>query len=177
MGRCLRRDGKLDGPDFRSKNVSWLDVLILPFIFFGRAAISFLILLYQFNYTTNIALATRALDILWNSTTNQIMLWFFLVFWAILRMQPIQLFLSLLFNLFKIVLYTLFGIPVVLYSFYKGVYNFGPKHYRKRGFWEIVLNPVPEQFETSTNKRMIRVTRERPAPIRRKLYLLGWDGR
>ena len=93
------------------------------------------------------------------------MLWFFVIYWAILRLYPVQLCLSLLLKLIKITCYALFGIPIVLYVFYKGVYNFGPKHYRKREFWEIITNPMPEKFETSTNKKLIRVTREQPAPI------------
>ena len=35
-----------------------------------------------------------------------------------------------------------FVIPITFYTFFKHVYDFGPKH-RKRSFLDILLNPVP----------------------------------
>jgi hypothetical protein len=40
------------------------------------------------------------------------------------------------------VLCTIFIVPVVFYTFYKSVYDFGPKH-RKRTLMDIITNPVP----------------------------------
>jgi len=35
-----------------------------------------------------------------------------------------------------------FTIPITIYTFFRGVYDFGPK-WRKRTFIDILLNPVP----------------------------------
>ena len=78
----------------------------------------------------------------------------------------------------KTTFYTFFGIPIVLHSFYKSVYNFGPKHYRKRGLWEIITEPVPTNFlETLQHKnQLFGSVRQQPSPIKRKLLQKGWDG-
>ncbi len=40
-----------------------------------------------------------------------------------------------------------FIIPIMIYTFFWGVYDFGPKS-RKRTLFDILLNPVPEiEFE------------------------------
>lgn len=165
MGRSLRRVGKLDGPDARTKNVTWLDIMLLPFIFFGRAAITFLTILFQFNYKTNITRATKAIDIIWDSTSEQVMLWFFIILWAIFRLYPVKLCFWLMSVSFKITFYTLFGIPIVFCAFFKSVYNFGPKHYRQRGLWEIITEPVPtNSLEIRPHKKkLFGSTRQRPA--------------
>ena len=81
----------------------------------------------------------------------------------------------------------LFGVPIVFYAFFKSVYDFGPKHYRQRGLWEIITEPVPSNLESRERKRArlrtrtrVRefdclILRQRPAPVKRKLLRRGWD--
>jgi hypothetical protein len=40
------------------------------------------------------------------------------------------------------ILHWSFNVPIVLFTFFHGVYNFGPKHYQWSLF-NILLNPVP----------------------------------
>ena len=42
-GSSLQGDGNLDGPDTRRKEITWLGIMLLPFIFFGQAPVTFLI--------------------------------------------------------------------------------------------------------------------------------------
>ncbi len=40
------------------------------------------------------------------------------------------------------ILHWIFIVPIILFTFFRNVYNFGPKH-RKRSLFEILCNPVP----------------------------------
>ena len=75
------------------------------------------------------------------------MLWSFIIFWGIFKLYPVQLCFWLLSMSIKATFYTFFGIPIVIYAFFKSVYDFGPKQYRKRGLWEIITQPVPTKFD------------------------------
>jgi hypothetical protein len=48
--------------------------------------------------------------------------------------------------LFLMVLCLVFIVPIVFHSFYKSVYDFGPKHC-KRSFWDILTQLVPGTIE------------------------------
>jgi hypothetical protein len=119
--------GKLDGPELRREII--MDCFLLPFIFSIWAAISFLLLFQQLLPATISFLA---------SLLNQVFQWLlFLIqlFFTTRLGQILWFFLSM-------TLCTMFIVPIVFHSFYKSVYNFGPKH-RKGSFWEIMTQPVP----------------------------------
>jgi hypothetical protein len=87
------------------------------------------------------------LNILWNNLSEEFMTWFFLII-------PV-------YAIAKAVFLTFFGMPILFYSFYKSVYDFGPAHIKKRSLIDIIKQPVPdevpltmiERYSCSTNKR------------------------
>ena len=107
-----------------------MDIFLLPFIFSLRAAISFL-LLFQ-------ALLSRR-TVVWiigflHGILSQAVQWFGFLFWLFLSSYTGRFWLGLL--------RWLFIVPITLVTFFRHVYNFGPKH-RKRSLFDILCNPVP----------------------------------
>jgi hypothetical protein len=119
--------GKLDGPKLRRETI--IDCLLLPFLFFFWAAISFLLLLRQLLSATIFFTA---------SFIKQAIQWPLYLAYVFLTTK----FGQALWFVTSTVLCTVFIVPIVFYTFYKRVYDFGPKH-RKRTFIDIITNPVP----------------------------------
>jgi hypothetical protein len=156
----LLGDGKLDGPDARTK-IKWTDILFLPFIFFGRAAIIFLTLLYHINYTSIITRAAISTDRLWDSLSNQIMLWFFFILWGLFYLPPVQYIYWWTWTILRGIFCTVFGIPIIFFSFFNSVYHFGPQHIEKRSLYDILSQPVPKvAFNGSTQEFGVHKKRE-----------------
>ena len=107
-----------------------MDCFLLPFIFSIRAAISILLLLQQ-TILPAIILFTASLF-------KQAIQWLLFV---------VNLFLTTKFgraiwSIISTVLCIVFIVPIVFYTFYKSIYDFGPAH-RKQSFIDILSQPVP----------------------------------
>ena len=84
----------------------------------------------------------------------------------------------------KAVFLTFFGMPIVFYSFYKSVCDFGPAHIKKRSLIDIIKQPVPDEVHMTTIERHRGKTNRRrdvwhqihrPNTIRRKVYRRGFN--
>ena len=127
--QCL---GKLDGPECRIENK--MEIFILPIIFSIRAAITILLLL-RVSSIRMFKSATRfTIDFI-----QDLCQWLpFLLRIAIFSYTG---------RFWRSILQVVFIIPITLYTFFQGVYDFGPKHC-KRSFLDIMRNPVPSvEFE------------------------------
>jgi hypothetical protein len=119
--------GKLNGPKLRRETI--MDCFLLPFIFSFRAAISILLLLQRLLPATILFTASLFKQAI------QWLLFLTRLFFTTRLGQIIWPFLSM-------VLCLVFIVTIVFHSFYKSVYDFGPKHC-KQLFWEILTQPVP----------------------------------
>jgi hypothetical protein len=106
-----------------------MDCLLLPFIFSFWAAISFLLLLQQLLHVTIFFTA---------SFIKQAIQWLLYLAYVFLTTK----FRQALWFVTSTVLCTVFIVPIVFYTFYKSVYDFGPKHC-KQTLMNIITNPVP----------------------------------
>ena len=118
--QCLR---KLIGPDCRIVNI--MDVFFLPFIFSVRAAISFL-LLFQALF---IFMFWFSVDLI-----RDLYRWSCFLSWLFIS-SPTGRF-------WWFICQVIFIVPITLYTFFRGMYDFGPKH-RKRSLFDILRHPVP----------------------------------
>ena len=50
------------------------------------------------------------------------------------------------------IFYAIFGVPIIFWTFYKSVYEFGPEHIPKRSFCDILKQPVPSESDVDNNK-------------------------
>ena len=111
-----------------------MDCFLLPFIFSFWAAISFILLLQQLLPATIFFTA---------SFIKQAIQWILYLAYVFLTTK----FGQALWFVTSTVLCTVFIVPIVFYTFYKSVYDFGPKHC-KRTLMDIISNPVPRiEFE------------------------------
>ena len=103
--------------------------------------------------------------------------WFWFLFWRVVYSAPIFHAWRLLRSLMVYIFYAIFGVPIVFWSFYKSVYNFGPEHMPKRSFLGILKQPVPSEQNQDTKKvrrrswagcKLGRMS-FRPRPISRKI--------
>ena len=118
--QCL---GKLDGPECRIENI--MDIFIFPIIFSIRAAITIILLLRVLSIST----VHFIFDFI-----QEIYQWSRFLSWVALTSYTGQFWWSLI--------QVTFVLPITFYSFFRYVYDFGPKH-RKRSLLDILLNPVP----------------------------------
>ncbi len=118
---------KLNGPKLRREII--MDCFLLPFIFSFWAAISILLLLRQLLPATILFTA---------SLFKKVILW--LLFMT--RLFYTTRLGKIIWPFLLTVLCLVFMVPIVFHSFYKSVYDFGPKHC-KQSFWEILTQPVP----------------------------------
>ena len=126
--QCL---GKLDGPECRIENK--MDIFILPIIFSIRAAITILLLLRVCSIRTLKSATSFTIDFI-----QDLYRW-------ILFLLRIAIF-SYTGRFWWFILQVVFIVPITLYTFFRGIYDFGPKHC-KRFFLKIIRNPVPgEEF-------------------------------
>ena len=107
-----------------------MDCFLLPFIFSIRAAISILLLLHRTILPAIIQFTA--------SLFKQAIQWLLFV---------VNLFLTAKFgraiwSIIPTVLCIVFIVPIVFYTFYKSIYDFGPAH-RKRSFIDILSQPAP----------------------------------
>ncbi len=106
-----------------------MDCLLLPFIFSFWAAIFFLLLLQQLLPATIFFTA---------SFIKQAIQWLLYLAYVFLTTK----FGQALWFVISTVLCTVFIVPIVFYTFYKSIYDFGLKH-RKRTLMDIITIPVP----------------------------------
>ena len=120
----------------------------------------------------------RNIDLLKDNASNQLELWFWLIFWRTLLSTSVIAMQAMITKITKLLIYAIFGVPIVFYAFFKSVYDFGPANVRKRSFFEIIKNPVPPAFESNQNGkpkwRPASATSTtprcyRPRPVPRKL--------
>ena len=135
MLQCL---GKLNGPGRRIEII--MDMILLPIIFSVRAAISILLLLQ--------AIISRDNLLHFAVTTTQVIHQVFHWMGFLLRF----FFHSYTGRFWLSILRWIFIVPIILCTFFRNIYNFGPKH-RKRSLFEILSNPVPGiEFEGRINE-------------------------
>jgi hypothetical protein len=106
-----------------------MNCLLLPFIFSFWAAISFLLLLRQLLPATIFFTA---------SFIKQAIQWLLYLAYVFLTTK----FGQALWFVTSTVLCAVSIVPIVIYTFYKSDYDFGPKH-RKQTLIDIITNPVP----------------------------------
>jgi hypothetical protein len=102
-----------------------MDVFFFPIIFSIRAAISILLLLRVFSVCT-VQFALHFVQDLYH--------WSRFLSWLMLSSYAGKFWWSLI--------QVVFVIPITFYTFFRHVYDFGPRH-RKRSFLDILWNPVP----------------------------------
>ena len=135
MLQCL---GKLNGPGRRIEII--MDMILLPIMFSVRAAISILLLLQSIVSRENLLHFTA----ITTQVIHQVFHWmgFLLRFF----------FHSYTGRFWLAILHWIFIVPIVLFTFFRNIYNFGPKHC-KRSLFEILSNPVPGiEFEGRINE-------------------------
>ena len=110
-----------------------MDIFLIPIIFLIRAAISILLLLRViFSVRTVsflVGLIVSSVGILQESIR-----WTGFITWIAITSRMGRFMWSLI--------QVFFIVPITIYTFFRGVYDFGPKH-RKRTLFDILLNPVP----------------------------------
>ena len=105
-------------------------MFLLPFIFSVRAAISFLLLFQTLLSRRNFVQIIGYL----HEILSQAVQWIGFLFWLFLSSYTGRFWLGLL--------RWLFIVPITFVTFFRHIYNFGPKH-RKRSLFDILCNPVP----------------------------------
>ena len=102
--------------------------IFIPFIFLGRAVILFLITIWRIMKCVtlnNIWIAARNLDCAIGNLKMQVSDWFWLLFWRVWWRNPVVFTWRMI---FYGIIYAMFGVPIVFWTFYKSVYEFGPEH-------------------------------------------------
>ena len=110
-----------------------MDIFLIPIIFLIRAAISILLLL-------RVIFSVRTVRFLVGLTVSSVGIlqesirWTGFLTWIAITSRMGRFMWSLI--------QVFFIVPITIYTFFRGVYDFGPKH-RKRTLFDILLNPVP----------------------------------
>jgi hypothetical protein len=124
----LLRLVKLNGPGRRIEII--MDMVLLPIIFSVRAAISILLLLQAILSRDNLLhFAVTTTQVI-----HQVFHWMGFLLWLFFQSYTGRFWLS--------ILRWIFIVPIILFTFFRNIYNFGPKHC-KRSLFEILRNPVP----------------------------------
>jgi hypothetical protein len=111
-----------------------MDIFFLPFIFSIWAAISFpLFLQVMFSVCTIKYMMIQSIRFLFG-IIHKLIQWTCFLLWIAIS-SWIQCFWWNLIQIF-------FVIPITIYTFFQGVYDFGPKHC-KRSLFDILCNPIP----------------------------------
>ncbi len=107
-----------------------MDIFLFPVKFWVWAAISFLLLLQAIMTKNNIlyfaSMTTRVI--------KQAFHWMGFLFWMFMTSYTEPFWWS--------ILHWIFIAPIILFTFFRNIYNFGPKHC-KQSLFEILCNPVP----------------------------------
>jgi hypothetical protein len=112
-----------------------MDMFLLPFIFSVWAAISFILLFQVIVHSRgNIIQCTHFLIRTSTQVTLQSLNWIGFLFWTFMNSYAGHFWLSFL-RWVNIV-------PIVLFAFFRSIYNFGPEHCKQLLF-DILTNPVP----------------------------------
>jgi hypothetical protein len=109
-------------------------MFLLPFTFSVQAAISFLLLLQVIVSRCNIIQCIRFLITASTQVTWQSLNWIGFLFWTFMNSYNGHFWLSFL--------RWMFIVPIVLFTFFQSIYNFGPEHCKPLLF-DILTNPVP----------------------------------
>jgi hypothetical protein len=109
-----------------------MDIFLIPIIFLIQAAISILLLLRVIFYYARSA-SLSVIVYLFGILQESIRWTGFLTWIAIISRMG-----RFMWSLIQV----FFIVPITIYTFFRGVYDFGPKH-RKRMLFDILLNPVP----------------------------------
>ena len=134
----LQRLGKLNGPGRRIEII--MDMILLPIIFSVRAAISILLLLQSIISRENL----RHFTAITTQVIHQVFHWMGFLLRLFFQSYTGRFWLA--------ILRWIFIVPIILFTFFWNIYNFGPKH-RKRSLFEILCNPVPGiEFEGRINE-------------------------
>jgi hypothetical protein len=117
-----------------------MDMIFLPIIFSVRAAISFLLLLQ--------AILSRDNLLQFTAITTQVIHQAFhrmgFLLWLLVTSYSRRFWL--------LILHWIFIVPIILFTFFRNIYNFCPKHC-KQSWIKILCNPVPGiEFEGRINK-------------------------
>ncbi len=110
-----------------------MDIFLLPFIFSVWAAISFLILLQAITSRCNVRQFTKFILSFFRQIIQEVFLWMGFLTWKFVSSYLGCFWLS--------ILCWIFIVPIVLYTFFHGVYSFGPRHCQ-RPFIDNLWNPV-----------------------------------
>jgi hypothetical protein len=138
----MQRLGKLNGPECRIENI--MDIIIFPIIFLIQAAISILLLLRAF-FSLHTA---KTFIVFLFGVIQELYQWTRFISWIAISSYTGHFWWMVLQVIFKVV----FIVPITFHSFFKYVYDFGPKHC-KQSLYDILMNPVPgEEFEGRLGK-------------------------
>ena len=107
-----------------------MDIFLLPFIFSVRAAISFLLFFQALLSRRTVVQIIGSL----HGVLSQAVQWVGFHFWLFLSSYTGRFWLGLL--------RWLFIVPITFVTFFRHIYNLGPKH-RKQSLFDILCNPVP----------------------------------
>ncbi len=107
-----------------------MDAFLLPFIFSLRAAISFLLLIQATLTMRNVGFLFQTIL----QTIQKSIQWIGFLFWLFISSFTGRFWMKLI--------RWIFIVPITFITFFRYVYNFGPKH-RKRSLFDILCNPVP----------------------------------
>ncbi len=105
-------------------------MFLLLYIFSVLAATSFLLLLQAFMTKNNILYFAS----ITTQDVKQAFHWMGFLFWMFMTSYTGCFWWS--------ILHQIFIVPIILFTFFQNVYNFGPKHC-KQSLFEILCNPVP----------------------------------
>ena len=110
-----------------------MDIFLLPIIFLIRAAISILLLLRVIFSKRTVSFLV-GLHVILAEILHESVWWIGFLTWIAITSRMGRLMWSLI--------QVFFIVPITIYTFFRGVYDFGPKCC-KRTFIDILLNPVP----------------------------------
>jgi hypothetical protein len=117
-----------------------MDMIFLPIIFSIWAAISFLLLLQAILSRDNLLQFTEIIT----QVIHQAFHWMGFLLWLFITSYSGCFLLS--------ILRWIFIVPIILFTFFWNIYNFGPKHC-KQSLIKILCNPVPGiEFKGWINK-------------------------
>jgi hypothetical protein len=121
-----------------------MDIFLLQFIFPVWAAISFLFLLQAIISRCNVIWFMKCILSFLSQISYEVIQWMSVLAWKFISSYSGCFWLS--------ILHWIFIVPIVLYTFFHGVYNFGPRHCQW-SFIGILFNPVPGiEFERRTTE-------------------------
>jgi hypothetical protein len=121
-----------------------MDIFLLQFILSVWTAISFLFLLQAIMSRPNVIQFMKCILSFLSQIIHKVIQWMSFPAWKFIS--------SYLRCFWLLILCWILIVPIVLHTFFHGVYNFGPQH-RQWSFIDILFNPVPGiEFEGCTTE-------------------------